>query len=311
MSSDNEPANPGRRRALGAAAVGVAVGAAAGMTGGVAIASSTTPVPAPVINGLRRFENKTVLITGATSGIGRAAAKAFAREGAKVAFCGRREVLGREVEQEIKAAGGQARYIKADVRVESEVENLVAQTLRTYGRLDIALNNAGISFQSPLHQTSTAEWDNLQATNVRGVFLCMKAQIPHMLERGGQILVTSSVNVAAARPELGAYNASKRALAGIIQTAALEYADRNIRVNGICPGATDTEMIRRQAGMMGAPDAVWHAGVGAWANSNVHGLKRVANADEIATAILAVASPEMGYMNGSLVFIDGGMTAAL
>ncbi|GGA53893.1 SDR family NAD(P)-dependent oxidoreductase [Pelagibacterium lentulum] len=312
MSADDEkPANPGRRRMLGATAVGTVIGAAAGLAGGMALAGGGRPPAAPVFEGRRRFDDQVVLITGATSGIGRAAAEAFAAEGARVAFCGRRETLGAQVEASIREQGGEALYIRADVRDEGEVNAFVDEALAAYGRIDIALNNAGISFSKPMHEISRDEWDDIQNTNVRGVFLAMKAQIPHMLERGGQIIVTSSVNIVGARPQLGAYNASKRALAGLVQTAALEYAEQGIRVNGICPGATDTEMIRRQAGMMDAPDAVWRTGLGVWGRSNVHGLGRVAAPHEIAAAILAMAAPDMTYLNGSLFFVDGGMTSAL
>ncbi|WMT86431.1 SDR family oxidoreductase [Pelagibacterium sp. 26DY04] len=314
MSQDTDktdkPANPSRRRMLGAAAIGTVAGAAAGLASGMALAGSTPPQP-PILDGRRRFADQTVLITGATSGIGRAAAEAFAAEGARVAFCGRREQLGEEVAAGIRDNGGEALYIRADVREEADVDAFVTQAVQAYGGIDIALNNAGVTFNDPLHEIATADWDDLYATNVRGVFLAMKAEIPHMLERGGQIIVTSSVNIVGARPGLAAYNASKRALAGIVQTAALEYGGQGIRVNAICPGATDTEMIRRDAGFMDAPDAVWHAGVGAWARSNVHGMQRVASPQEIAAAILSMASPEMTYLNGSLFFVDGGMTSAL
>lgn len=306
MSSNDQLGNP-TRRSFGIAAAGLTLGAVAGLTSGSATGQGTT---APV--GPRRFEGKVVLVTGATSGIGRAAAVAFAREGAAVAFCGRRESLGREVEQQIADGGGKARFIKADVRVEAEVDALIAETIEEYGGLDIALNNAGVSMQGHLHETSTADWDNLQATNVRGVFLCMKAQIPHLLQRGaGQIIVTSSVNILATRPELFAYSASKRALAGLVQSTALDYAEKGIRINAICPGTTDTEMVRRLAGMMDVPDEAWRAGIGEWATKNVEGLRRVATAEEIATAILALASPDMGYMTGASVIVDGGMSAAL
>lgn len=311
MNSDDAPENPSRRRALGTAAISAAAGAVVGMVGGVALRASTAPHVPQTVSGLRRFDGKVVLVTGATSGIGRAAAKAFAREGAKVAFCGRREALGADVMREIKDAGGDALYIRSDVRHEEQVASFVQRAVQAFGGIDIALNNAGVSFSSLLHETSVADWDNLEATNVRGVFLAMKYEIPHLLKRGGQILVTSSVNIAAARPKLGAYNASKRAIAGLVQTAALEYADQGIRVNAVCPGATDTEMIRRQAGMMDVPDAAWRAALGLWAKSNVHGFKRVAEPEEIASAILAMASPEMEYMNGAMIFVDGGMTAAL
>ncbi|WP_332711985.1 SDR family NAD(P)-dependent oxidoreductase [Pelagibacterium mangrovi] len=315
MSEDSDragkPANPSRRRMLGAAAIGTVAGAAAGLASGMALAASVRPPEPPVVDGRRRFADQVVLITGATSGIGRAAAEAFAAEGARVAFCGRREQLGEEVAAGIRERGGDALYIRADVRNEDDINAFVAGTVAAYGGIDIALNNAGVTFNNPLHEISTADWDDLQATNVRGVFLAMKAEIPHMLARGGQIIVTSSVNIVGARPGLGAYNASKRALAGLVQTAALEYVGRGIRVNAICPGATDTEMIRRDAGFINAPDPVWHAGVGVWARSNVHGMQRVASAQEIAAAILSMASPEMTYLNGSLFFVDGGMTAAL
>lgn len=296
---------------LGAAAIGTLAGAAAGLTGGIALAGAGRPPASPVFEGRRRFADQVVMITGATSGIGRAAAEAFAAEGARVVFCGRRENLGAEVEATIREAGGEALYVRADVREKDEIDHFVARAIGTYGRIDIALNNAGISFSKPLHEIEADEWDDLQDTNVRGVFLSMKAQIPHMLDRGGQIIVTSSVNIVGARPGLGAYNASKRAVAGLVQTAALEYAGRGIRVNGICPGATDTEMIRRQAGFIDAPDAAWNAAIGIWGRSNVPGLQRVGAPHEIAAAILAMASPDMTYLTGSMIFVDGGMTASL
>lgn len=308
MTQEDQPTDPVRRRALTVAA-GVA---AASLAGGAALGASASTRPAPVfLDGLKRFDGQSVLITGATSGIGRAAAEAFAREGANVVFCGRREALGREIEQGIRAAGGEAFFIRADVRKAEEIHRLVDQAVQQYGQLDIALNNAGVSFRGAVHETSIEDWDDLQATNVRGVFIAMKYQIPHMLARGGQIIVTSSVNIVAARPGLGAYNASKRALTGLVQTAALEYGDKGIRINAICPGTTDTEMVRGLAGILDAPDGVAIAALNAWAQSNVSGMKRVASSEEMATAILAMASPEMGYMNGSMVVVDGGMSSAL
>lgn len=296
-----EPAPDRRAALLGLASAGLAV---------AACAPATAPA-APVPQG-RRFADQIVLITGATSGIGRAAAEAWAAEGARVVFCGRRAALGREVEQGIRARSGQAWYVQADVRRPDQVRAFVDGAVARHGRIDIALNNAGISFDGPLHEIDLEAWENLQATNVRGVLLAMQAELRHMLAAGqGQILCTASANVAASRPDLGAYNASKRAVASLVQTAALEYGRRGVRVNAICPGATDTEMIRRQAGMMQAPDPVWRAGLGVWANGNAHGLGRVAQPAEIAAAILALTAPGMTYLNGSLVFVDGGMTASL
>jgi hypothetical protein len=133
----------------------------------------------------RRFENKIIVITGATSGIGRAAALAFAAEGGKVGFCGRREPLGRQVEQEIRSHGGEALYVQADVRVEAEVKSFVDQVAQRYGGLDVALNNAGVTLERPLHEYTSQQWDDVLHTNLRGVFFAMKYQIPYMLAAGG------------------------------------------------------------------------------------------------------------------------------
>jgi NAD(P)-dependent dehydrogenase (short-subunit alcohol dehydrogenase family) len=284
---------------------------AAAMTGGIAACARGTDqnATAPHIDPRRRFENKVVLITGATSGIGRAAAIGFAAEGAKVAFCGRREHLGRAVEAEIKSHGGKALYVRADVRDENSVKAFVDQLAQTYGRLDVAFNNAGITLEKPLHEYSSAEWDDVQNTNLRGVFLAMKYEIPYMLANGrGSIVVTSSSNAIATTEKRSAYTASKRGLVGLVQSAALDYVDKGIRINALIPGTTDTALVRRVAHMEDVPNAAWETAASVWARSHIP-MKRMATPEEIAAFALALASDDFPYMTGAQMVIDGGKTA--
>jgi hypothetical protein len=280
------------------------------MVGSLA-ACSEAPHPASAsMTTKRRFDNKVVLITGATSGIGRAAALAFAAAGARVGFCGRRETLGHEVEQEIRTKGGEATYIRADVRIEDDVRSFVDGVAQRYGRLDVAFNNAGITLEKPLHQYSSEEWDDVGNTNLRGVFLAMKYEIPHMLAGGGgNIVVTSSSNAIATTAHRSAYTASKRGLVGLVQSAALDYGMKGIRVNALIPGTTDTALVRRVAGMENAPDAIWEIGARQWAKSHVAGLERMATPDEIAAFALVLASNDHPYLTGAQMVIDGGQTA--
>lgn len=293
------------RRDLIGLASATAVG---GLVGAVA---TSQKVPAAfVVQNRRRFQDKVVIITGATSGIGRAAALQFSAEGGKVGFCGRREGLGREVESEIKSQGGEATYIRADVRNESDVKAFVDQVVQKYGRIDVAFNNAGITIEKPLHEYSSQEWDDVVTTNLRGVFLAMKYEIPYMLANGGgNIVVTSSSNAIATTDRRSAYTASKRGLVGLVQSAAQDYAEKGIRINTLIPGTTDTALVRRSAHMENAPDAVWELAAAQWAKSHVPRLGRMAKPEEIASFALALASDEFPYMTGSQMVIDGGKTA--
>ncbi|MDT0264749.1 SDR family NAD(P)-dependent oxidoreductase [Streptomyces sp. DSM 44915] len=294
-----------RRGAVGAAAGLAFAGAAAAATGGTARAAERR-------GGARRFEGRSVLITGGTSGIGRAAAEAFAREGARVAFCGRRERLGRAVERTIRENGGEASYLRADVRDAEQVRSFVDRAVSRYGGPDIALNNAGV--QRPftdLHEVTVEEWDDVAGTNVRGVFLAMKYQIPPMRAAGGGvILVTGSSNQFATRNGLGSYTAAKNGVTGLVQAAALENAAHGIRVVAIAPGMTDTEMLdaHRPAGLS---DEEWARTKAAFAEQGVAGLKRMAEPEEIAAAALALASDAFSFQTGTSVPVDGGQLAAL
>jgi NAD(P)-dependent dehydrogenase (short-subunit alcohol dehydrogenase family) len=297
-----------RRNLLAGAIAGVAGFAAGAASAGAIVGSKKGPQV--MIDGRARFKNKVILITGATSGIGAVAAKMFAAEGGKVAFCGRRTDRGAEVENEIKALGGEAKYIHADVRIEDDVRHLVDATVELYGGLDICFNNAGITIERPLHEYTAAEWDDVVNTDLRGNFLALKYQIPQLIKRGGGVVVvTASSNAIATNPKRSAYSAAKRGLVGMVQAAAQDYADHNIRINTLIPGTTDTEFVRRAAGMMNAPDAVWEAAASVWAKSNVAVANRLARPEEIAAAALMMASDEFTFMNGAQIVVDGGKTA--
>jgi len=292
---------PDRRAVFGVAAAGIATG----------LAACATPQPAAAAVVSRRFEGKVAVVTGGTSGIGRATVERLAAEGARVAFCGRREGLGREVEAGVRRAGGEAIYIRADVRRPEEVQAFVDQAARRYRGLDVAVNNAGVGVSRPIHEMSLEEWTDVMDTNVRGVFLAMKAEVPHMLARGGgAIVVTSSTNAFATRPGSSAYSASKRALLGLVQSAALEYGTKNIRINAVAPGTADTAFLKAMTGMQALPDPVWKVGAAQWAKGHVPGMERLGRPEEQAAAIAALASDDLSYMSGAVLVVDGGKLSA-
>lgn len=301
-------ATASRRGLLSGVIAGIA-GLATGAAGAAAI-MGVKKTPQVVVDGRARFKNKVILITGATSGIGAVATKMFATEGGKVAFCGRREDRGAQVESDIRAQGGEAKYIRADVRIEDDVRRFVDTAAELYGGLDICFNNAGITIERPLHEYTAAEWDDVVNTDLRGNFFALKYEVPHLIRRGGGIVVvTASSNAIATSPKRSAYSAAKRGLVGMVQAAAQDYADKNIRINVLIPGTTDTELVRRAAGMMNAPDAMWEAAAAVWAKSNVAVAQRLARPEEIAAAALMMASDEFTYLNGAQIVVDGGKTA--
>jgi NAD(P)-dependent dehydrogenase (short-subunit alcohol dehydrogenase family) len=308
MTQTSEPAGRSRRGLLLGAA-GMTAGLAAGFGAGAAVGVGAAPPPYRA-SGRQRFAGKVILITGATSGIGRAAAIQFAAEGGRVGFCGRRADRGRAVEAEIRAAGGEATYVRADVRVESDVRSFVDQVAKKYGGLHVAFNNAGVTIEKPLDQLSSAEFDQVMHTNLRGAFLAMKYEIPHLVAAGGGvILVTSSSNALATTENRAAYTASKRGIVGLVQSAAFDVAPKGIRVNALVPGTTDTELVRRAAGMLNVPDQAWRVFAAQWAKSHVPGLGRMATADEVAAFALALTSDDFPYMTGAQMVLDGGKTA--
>lgn len=297
-----------RRRFLGAATGAVITG-----TAGFAAGRLTAPT-APVVTaaGARRFAGKVVLVTGATSGIGRAAAEAFAAEGAAVGFCGRREERGHEVEQGIRAAGGEAMFVRTDVRDEDQVRAFADAVVARYRRLDVVFSNAGIHTIAPLHETTTAQWRDILDTNVGGAFFTLKHTVPHLRAAGGgTVLVTSSINAIAVRPGFAAYGASKHALIGLVQSAALDYGADGIRVNAILPGFTDTELVRRLSGTEALPDAAYRAGTALAARTRAPALGRIATAAEVAAFAVDLASDRYPFMTGAAQVIDGGATASL
>jgi NAD(P)-dependent dehydrogenase (short-subunit alcohol dehydrogenase family) len=245
-----------------------------------------------------KFAGKVVLITGATSGIGKVTAEMFAQEGAKVFFCGRRVNLGQQVESDIRRAGGEATYMKADVRQPGEVKAFVDACVAKYGRLDIVFNNAGVDYPpGAIADTSIEEFDDLMSTNARGVFLGMKYSIPHLLKSGGGAIINNaSIGGHRAFPNIVGYGASKAAVIHMTKMAAQEYG-KNIRINAIAPGAIDTPMWDRV-------QRDWKLTTEQLVAS--YPSKRVGKPEEVSQAVMWLASTEAGYVSGMRFDIDGG-----
>jgi NAD(P)-dependent dehydrogenase (short-subunit alcohol dehydrogenase family) len=252
---------------------------------------------------MNRLAGKVALVTGASSGIGRATARLFAEEGAKVVVAARRgEALDRLV-AEIVAADGEAVALAGDVRSEAYAAALVDLAVRSFGRLDIAFNNAGtLGEAGPTPGVSQAGFDEALATNLTSAFLGAKHQIPAMLAGGsGSVIFTSTfVGYTCSFPGVAAYAASKSGLVGLTQALAAEFGPQGLRFNAILPGAVDTPMYREMNG-----DAASQAFI-----TNLHALKRVATPEELARSVLYLASDESSFMTGAQLVVDGGITAA-
>lgn len=252
---------------------------------------------------MTRLANKVAIVTGASSGIGHATARLFAREGASVVVTARRQAELDGLVGQIVAAGGQAVAVAGDAKDEAVAKRVVEAAQQHFGGLDIAFNNAGaIGETAPVQDVSLAGWRDVLDTNLTSAFLGAKYQVPAMIARGGGSLVFtgSFVGYSAGMPGMAAYAASKAGLVGLTQVLAVELGTKGIRVNAILPGGTDTP-----ASITNAPDAT--AEVLAFVES-LHALKRMARPEEIAQAVLHLASDASSFITGTALLVDGGVS---
>lgn len=247
-----------------------------------------------------RLQNKVTLITGGGSGIGQATCLLFAREGAKVVVADYVAEGGNETVQQIKAAGGEATFVQADVSKSADVRNMIALALRAYGRIDVLFNNAGIEGASAkLANYTEEEWDRVIAIDLTAVFLGMKYVIPEMIRQGGGVIIsTASVAGMVGFQGSGAYAAAKAGVIQLTRLAALEYANKNIRVNCICPGVISTPMAQRVMGDRPADQVARMEPIG-----------HLGKPEDIANAALFLASDESSFATGAPFIIDGGYVA--
>ena len=248
------------------------------------------------------LSGKTALITGALTGIGRATALAFAQEGSRVMVSGRRDDAGQALVTELRALGTEAEFVRADVRHEDDVRNLVDKTVERFGRLDVAVNNAGTEGQpGPLTEQSAETYAATFDTNVLGTILSLKHEMRVMLAQGhGSIVNLSSTMGSRGAAGASMYVASKHAVEGLTKAAALEGAAAGVRVNAVAPGPIDTEMLNRFTG-----NADRKAGLVAGVPA-----KRAGKPEEIAQTILFLASDKVDYLTGQIIGVNGGKTAS-
>ncbi len=247
----------------------------------------------------RDFEGSVALVTGASAGIGRAAAELFAARGARVVLVDVAEQAGEAAAESIRSAGGDAIFVAADVAEEEPVEAAVAQTVERFGRLDFAYNNAGLS--GPAHDVAempVAQWRRAIDVMLTGVFLCMRAEIPRILEAGGGAIVNCSSGAGLIGfPGQAGYVASKHGVIGLTKTAALEYGARGVRINAICPGTARTGMVEDVVAERPELDAELR---------RLHPIGRIAEPAEIAEAALWLCTPAASFVCGTAISVDGG-----
>lgn len=252
-------------------------------------------------NGKGDFAGKVAFVTGAANGIGRAAALAFAREGASVVVADVSEKRNEETARMIKDLGGHALAVRCDVMRAEDVKAALEKTVEAFGRLDFAFNNAGIEYTiQPAADVTEEEWDRIIDIDLRGVFLCMKHEIPLILKQGGGAIVNTSSGAGVRGFKGGAaYVAAKHGVVGLTKAAALDYAQSNIRINAVCPGIIDTPMMDRFSGGTneGRQAVIAQEPVG-----------RMGTAEEIAAAVVWLCSDAASFVVGSTMIVDGGQT---
>lgn len=251
-----------------------------------------------------RLRDEVAIITGGSSGIGRATAELFAREGAKVTIAARNKKRGQEVVRAIRRAGGEAIFVSTDVRRAGEVRRMVRETVKNFSKVTILFNNAGVFLKGSVVDIPIADWEEVMDINVKGVFLCSRFAVPEMVRSGGgSIINCSSVSGVVGNLEGSAYNASKGAVLNLTKNMALDFVGQGIRVNNLCPGVIETPMLvgdikdpkelRKARRRSGAKQVM-----GRWGRS-----------EEIAEAALFLASREASYVNGTSILVDGGLLA--
>lgn len=244
------------------------------------------------------MKDKVALVTGGGSGIGRATALAFAREHAQVIVIDRDPEGGEHTVAEIRRHHGKAQFMRADVSIATDIEKAIANAAKVAGHIDYAFNNAGIEGASATAEDyDEAEWERVIATNLKGVWLCMKYELRHFPARGGVIVNTASIGGVIGFSEEPAYVAAKHGVIGLTKTCALEVAERNIRVNAVAPGAIDTPMLHRSTPKDELAEYVDNTPQ-----------KRVGKPEDIASAVLWLCSDGAGFVTGTTIVVDGGYT---
>ena len=251
-----------------------------------------------------RLKDKVAVVTGTASGIGRGTAMVLAREGARVAGGDIDADGGKKTAEEIRSKGGESIFVQTDVTQSDQVKNLVNQAVSTYGGVDILFSNVGVVIGNAVVDVSEEEWDRVMNVNLKSMYLACKFCIPEMQKRGkGSIILTSSANGLLAEPCLATYCATKGAIIGLTRSVATDYGKDNIRVNCICPTYTRTPLVVNWIDSGVDPNLTWEK------VDRLHALNRISEVEEVANAVLFLASDESSIVTGSAMVIDGGLSA--